>query len=390
MASYKVSHRSNGNKQTQTNGNGNGTNGQNGNGNRNPFGKRYLRVSEVAEYLSVSNQTVRNLCSGGAITCTTTLGNHRRIDARSVLEFEGQDYDDGDCDAEKKGGGGSLYICCRVSSSKQAAQGDDGVSSLDRQESRLREFCQTTYGKQPDTVIRRQSSGMNYGCEILQRFISDLADGTISNSTIVVQDPSRLLRFGAKMIECIAKVHGNEIVYAFEQDEDDSAELASELLDVLGFFSARANGNRMKKIAEIILDCDSLKRSYELKLQGYSFKAIADILKSENRQDEKGRGYAWHIVRKNLMRFWDELGKLYGDNRESSFMVFARTKTQRADDSMRVERKDVIGAYRAFCAENGYQPMSDNGIGEDCKKLGWRTTRSKTNTTVYRGLILNE
>jgi predicted site-specific integrase-resolvase len=351
---------------------------------------RWLRVSQVAQRLGISDQTVRNYCDNKILVCRTVPGStHRRIDAHSVVEFETGEYPVDDTERKEGVGVGKLIIVCRVSSPRQNQKNDEGQSSLTRQEDRLKGFCQEKFGRLPDIVLSRQASSFNYGHPVFLKFVEGLCDGSYKDCQIVVQDPSRLLRYGAKMIERIASIHNNKIIYMFDkEDEDDN--LAEEILSCVGWFSARQNGKSWGRISEIILQPDDLRRAYLLRLEGHSFQSIAKILQGEGRKDEKGRTYSDTVVRKQLLGRWQDLVRLYdGEDRETSFALFARTMTKRADDSFRVVRKTLLVRYRAFCKDRGLVPISKNFVGAEIKRLGWKTTRSNQQGVQFIGLVMD-
>ena len=52
-----------------------------------PFNSRFIRVSQCAKWLGVSETQVRLICDSGQIKTIRTFNGHRRIDAHSCYEY---------------------------------------------------------------------------------------------------------------------------------------------------------------------------------------------------------------------------------------------------------------------------------------------------------------
>jgi putative resolvase len=271
-----------------------------------PFnGKRFLKLAECAEFLGVSQSTARELADGGRLgNVTLTPGGHRRMDSRSVFQYA---YGQMPEESTNKGTNGRLIAYARVSSRKQASKtGNAEQSSLQNQIDILNQFCQTTYGREPE-VLSDVGSGLNFERPSFLNIIRQIVRGELRGATLVVKDFSRLCRFGIKLVEFLAEFGGVEIVYAYPESADENETLATDVLEILCHFTARCSGNKARKALKVNLDSDALQKAYTLYKGGMSYRKIAKQFASEGLTDAKGRAYSASIVRKNLIENWGVL-----------------------------------------------------------------------------------
>ena len=124
---------------------------------------------------------------------------------------------------------GCVAVYARVSSHDQKAD-------LDRQVSRLTAWA-TENAMSVDKIITEIGSGMNGK---RTKLLSVLQDTRIT--TIVVEHPERLARFGYEMVEACLSAAGRRIL-AVETGEL-SDDLVQDMIDVLTSFCARLYGRR--------------------------------------------------------------------------------------------------------------------------------------------------
>jgi putative resolvase len=123
------------------------------------------------------------------------------------------------------------YCYCRVSSSKQE-------EDLKRQV----EDCKQDYPGYE--IIQDIGSGLNYKRKGLQTLLERVNQGMVQK--VVVRHRDRLCRFGFELLEFIFQQKGVQLlVHSKGNDmEDDTQELADDLIAITNFFVARANGKR--------------------------------------------------------------------------------------------------------------------------------------------------
>jgi molybdopterin-binding protein len=83
---------------------------------------RELRISEVAELLGVSSDTVRRLADSGTLRSVRTRGRHRCVDGRSVAQYLAQRCTRRDASSQQSIRNHLPGIVLRVLKDKVAAQ----------------------------------------------------------------------------------------------------------------------------------------------------------------------------------------------------------------------------------------------------------------------------
>ena len=172
-------------------------------------------TSKVAQkHYNVSYETLRQRAIRGEIDFKLTRGGHRRY--RLVHP----------CDEklERKS-----FIYARVSSKKQE---DD----LKNQISFIKE-------KYPEhEVISDIGSGINENRKSYKALLDRVLDGGVEE--IVVAHKDRLSRFGFDLVKSICSKFGTKIIIIDDEERDENAELADDLMAIVTVFSARYYGKR--------------------------------------------------------------------------------------------------------------------------------------------------
>lgn len=278
-----------------------------------PFnGNRHIRISDAAKFLGVSEAQVRLLADNGSIAGHKTLGNHRRLDARSVYAWATGLTPEEASDSPAQRKQGLLIGMVRVSSRGQAkAKGNSEQSSLEHQQDRVSEFSRKKYGRDVDEWNIRTASGMNFEHPSLLFLVRRITSGELRGATIIATTFDRVCRFGIKLIQHLCATGGVELVFCCaDEDQTEQEELVSECLAVITHYTAKVSGNKARKILKVVMDEKSLIIAYKMKRKGASYEAIARRFDDEGRTDEKGRRYSPNIIRKNLLENADMLAKL--------------------------------------------------------------------------------
>ena len=191
---------------------------------------KLLSIKETAEYLNVSQDTLRKWDKANKLKPLKTAGGHRRYDTDSLDEFLG---------VKEKPKEGTPIACAtyaRVSSNEQKQKGD-----LDRQSQRLSEYC-AKHGLLVTHIIKDVGSGLN---DNRSGFIK-LTDLIIKQKVnkLVIEHKDRLTRFQFKFIKKMFESYGCEVIVINGMDVSDTEELAADMMSLLASFSGKFYGKR--------------------------------------------------------------------------------------------------------------------------------------------------
>ena len=191
---------------------------------------KLLSIKETAEYLNVSQDTLRKWDKANKLKPLKTAGGHRRYDTDSLDEFLG---------VKEKPKEDASIVCAtyaRVSSNEQKQKGD-----LDRQSQRLSEYC-AKKGMLVTHIIKDVGSGLN---DNRSGFVK-LTDLIIKQKVnkLVVEHKDRLTRFQFKFIKKMFESYGCEVIVVNGMDVSDTEELAADMMSLLASFSGKFYGKR--------------------------------------------------------------------------------------------------------------------------------------------------
>ena len=186
-------------------------------------------VSEAADFLGVSSDTMRRWEKEGKLEPERTKGGHRRYDVANLLGLN-----------EKEG---LTVLYGRVSTHPQKAD-------LARQVAVLEAYAELRHWQNP-TVIKDIGSGINYKKKGLHKLLRLLIEGKIRR--LVVTNKDRLLRFGAELVFSICELQGVEVVIVNQSvDQAPETELVQDVLEVVTVFSAKLHSMRSRKNATFL------------------------------------------------------------------------------------------------------------------------------------------
>ena len=190
---------------------------------------KLLKIKDAAEYLNVSQDTLRKWDADGKLKPLKTVGGHRRYDTDDLDGFIGK--------SEKKPD--TPVMCAtyaRVSSNEQKQKGD-----LDRQSQRLSEYC-AKHGIFVTYIIKDVGSGLNDNRSGFARLTDLIIAGKVNK--LVVEHKDRLTRFQFKFIKKMFESYGCEVIVINGIDVSDTEELAADMMSLLASFSGRFYGKR--------------------------------------------------------------------------------------------------------------------------------------------------
>lgn len=198
---------------------------------------KYLTISQAAEYLNTTPNTLRVWEREGKIKPTRTAGNQRRYTVEML---------DATLAGKKPTSLASpaklILGYCRVSSSHRK---DD----LKRQEAVVTHFCEMQ-GKS-FKIISDIGSGLNYNKKGLKELIHLIC--TEQCSQVVVNYRDRLVRFGFDLIKDICQEHDVKLTVINQtKAECSNEELVKDVLSVITAYSAKLYGKRSHHNEKII------------------------------------------------------------------------------------------------------------------------------------------
>ena len=194
---------------------------------------KLLKIRDAADYLNVSQDTLRKWDKANKLKPLKTAGGHRRYDTDSLDNFIGITRDN---ENEPE------VVCAtyaRVSSNEQKQKGD-----LDRQSQRLSEYCAknrllVTY------IIKDVGSGLNDNRNGFIKLTDLVIAGKINK--LVIEHKDRLTRFQFKFMKKIFESYGCEVIVVNEIDVSDNEELTTDMMSLLASFSGKFYGKRSAK-----------------------------------------------------------------------------------------------------------------------------------------------
>lgn len=197
---------------------------------------QYLSIKQAAQYLHVSEGTLRRWEREGKIRSYRTAGNHRRYTKQMLDSTINSTID---ISNENR----LLTIgYCRVSSNHQKAD-------LQRQIKVVQNYCELKGS--PFKIIKDQGSGLNYDRSGLQEVIHLICQHQCDEIVVNYQD--RLVRFGFNLIKMICNENNVKLTVINQtQSDDPNQELVNDVLSIITVFSAKLYGRRSHQNAKII------------------------------------------------------------------------------------------------------------------------------------------
>lgn len=191
---------------------------------------KILKISEAAEYLNVSIDTLRKWDKYNKLKPLETAGGHRRYDTDTLDDFIGK---------KKKNLEETHIICAtyaRVSSNEQNQKGD-----LDRQSQRLSEYC-AKKGLLVTYIIKDVGSGLNDNRSGFNKLTELIIQKKVNK--LVVEHKDRLTRFQFNFIKKMFESYGCEVVVINDIDVSIEEELATDIISLMASFSGKFYGRR--------------------------------------------------------------------------------------------------------------------------------------------------
>lgn len=202
-----------------------------------------ISISQAAQELGVSQETLRRWEKSGKIQVERTPNGHRRYDLARLKGLLprlplSQEH--------------LTLAYARVSSSDQ--KGD-----LVRQIALLESFCASNGWKYE--LLQDLGSGLNYHKRGLRQLIRRICSQEIQRLVLTHKD--RLLRFGSELIFSLCEQFSIEVVLINSSVEASfEEELVQDVLEIITVFSARLYGSRSHKNQKIVEKLKEASRDF--------------------------------------------------------------------------------------------------------------------------------
>jgi putative resolvase len=207
----------------------------------------YLSIREAAEYLGVSQPTLRRWDKAGKLVAKRTLGNHRRYSRQQLDEVYGtyEPMKKRGRKPKKDSDSGVPYLYARVSGYQQKKDGN-----LDRQIGHLKKYARKHYGRNVKyVIISEYGSGLNMNRKGLKRLIQAVKTGKCSS--VIVHFKDRLTRFGFDFLQSMFYDYKVGIQVAELGDDITIYErMVNDILAVMTCFSEKFYKGRTLQLTE--------------------------------------------------------------------------------------------------------------------------------------------
>jgi excisionase family DNA binding protein len=171
-----------------------------------------MTVQQAAAFYKVHPQTIRCWTRSGKLTCSRTIGNHRRFD----IPNDGPDS--------------------RIKVGYARVSTHDQKKDLETQEQVLLE-------SKPDLMIKDLGSGMNYKKPGFVKLLLLIVTGKIKE--IVLTRKDRLLRFGSEIIFQLCKHFNVKVTILYETAiKEPMEQFALDVIEIITVFSSKIYGLR--------------------------------------------------------------------------------------------------------------------------------------------------
>ena len=185
----------------------------------------------------MSTKTLRRWDASGKLSCTRTVGGHRRVSMIEIQRLTGETPGKGNESENETPGDAGIAVYCRVSSHEQKAKGD-----LDRQVQVAVEHCTASGSCKPE-VYTDVGSGLNARRGGLKRLCKAIERGRVQRVIVTFKD--RLTRFGFGYLDRYFKSHGASITVLRQlATRSMHDELVDDLIAIVTSFSGRVHGMR--------------------------------------------------------------------------------------------------------------------------------------------------
>ena len=193
--------------------------------------KKTYTISEFADMLGVTKQTLRNWDNSGRLIAKRTKGDYRFYTQEHVDDYFGH---------VGMGNETNERVIVGYARVSNLSQKDDLKNQVDF----IRNFANGR-GIILDDVITDIGSGLNYNRKKWNVLLNRIDRGEISQVICTYKD--RFIRFGFDWFKNYCEKKGCELVILNNPDTDPQTELIEDLISIIHVFSSRIYGLRKYK-----------------------------------------------------------------------------------------------------------------------------------------------
>ena len=237
---------------------------------------------------------------------------------------------------------------------------------------------------------------MNFEHPTFLRLINDILDGKFRNGFVVVVHSERLCRFGLDLVKELIRRGGAELV-VLEEGEDESDDLASDILAVVSHFGAVYHGRRAGYTNTKHVSDECVKRMIELRQEGFPIDQIVRTLNREGFTQQKKNGKPERVTERIVLRYLDSngiqkalevaVGVSEGKKRPvEEFLATRLVKTGKAED--RAFNKDIREAYVRWAKGKKVEIETPTNLGKLIVGMGFQRGKDCKGNRYYRGVKL--
>lgn len=194
--------------------------------------EQLMTIRQAADYLNVTQETLRRWDAMGKLVPLKTSGGHRRYRKSQLDAYIGIPEEEDAVEVKET----TCVTYARVYSNEQKQKGD-----LDRQSQRLSEYC-AKHGLYVKYIIKDCGSGLNDNRVGFNRLTDLIIQGKVSK--VIVEHKDRLTRFQFNFIRKMFESYDCEVVVLNGADVSSEEELAADMMSLLASFSGKFYGRR--------------------------------------------------------------------------------------------------------------------------------------------------
>ena len=294
-----------------------------------------------------------------------------------------------------------ICLVTRVSTPK-----DSQRTSLVNQKERLAAYVAEQFGNVKTRLYwsERVASGLNFSHVKLVELFQLILSGSLDNGYILACFKDRILRFGHEVVELLCRQHNIEVRYIDQLDaKTESSELTEDLLSVLTHYTAKASGQKTRKLYGVQIDEATASLIFDWRNQKLSTHRIAAKLKQENQPlDANGRPITHTVLYKFLKRHGSVGRKLLrmksGADTSLAVPVGDSLTAFIAERVLRVEVnpqsgkpvftlfKTFYAAYDAYCDQHALIAHSRYAVPKHLRDAGFRLKQRRGYLGLYAAI----
>lgn len=315
----------------------------------------FATVSEAADYLCVSDTTLRALLDGHELDGFLTAGGHRRVSWSSLRTYAGHDIAENDTTRQ-------VAVYLRVSSESQNQAG-----SLERQKQYVIDETSKRNRIPTESILIFSDIGSSYSeRKGLNRLVDAMLDGRVSKVVVQVEDRLSRIESTTSLLYHLAK--RTNVTFEFLEDDDsDQDEITAAMAELLRHstcISSRIHGKRGGEVVAKTLKPETIQRAIELRRQGTPIPKMPAILaleghKTYNKRSGEEFPVSYWALKSQVFNGNEPILKSTLDANDTEFLEWFRNNCV-VEGNTQTKCVDVYDRYRKYCKLRGYEVSKTN------------------------------